>query len=588
VSDGLQQDAEKQLGAVNEAASSVSSRFFTFLTVAAYVAVTIASTTDEMLVRASPVTLPLLNAHIPISGPFGFYTIAPWLIVLLHADLLLQLATLSEKLARFQRRVGELPEDQRRLLTDRLAGFYYVQYLTAQAPSRFLHGLSGLIIWLTAVVLPLMLLLWTQVRFLPFHSAAATWLHRLAVIVDALLIFFLWPQLSPGRRPLREQPTGWRLHLWRLFSVRNLVGLMCGLSTLVCLFAITIPGEQLASDLWLGRRNLDLQEKVLTNPLPPEVINALRDGSIEERERELSKVSPLHFLQGRDLRHGNFYNAVLPKLDLRSRRAEEGLILTELTGADLRWAQMQGVLLDEAMLRGANLAWAQLQGSSLRSATLDGAILSAARLQEAKLGNASLVGAKAPGAQLQAADLSGANLADADLSGADLQAANLTRARLTGASLRGAALLGADLSGANLAGADLEGADLEGALLHETVVEGANLEKAAVGPRKGPTASSAASARERGHVAARLLAHACADPYIARGLASQALSSEHRDRPTLATMLLEGASLPECPGVKLLPAATREALERLRPEVAPESAAKTNAGAPAVPPAAKE
>jgi hypothetical protein len=127
------------------------------------------------------------------------------------------------------------------LLTDRLANFYYVQYLTGEGSSRFLHALSGLIMWLTAVVLPLMLLLWTQIRFLPYHSAGATWLHRLAVVIDALLIFFLWPQLSPGRRPVQHE--GWRLQLWRLLSVTNLVGLVCGLSILLCLIVLTIPGK---------------------------------------------------------------------------------------------------------------------------------------------------------------------------------------------------------------------------------------------------------------------------------------------------------------------------------------------------------
>jgi uncharacterized protein YjbI with pentapeptide repeats len=141
---------------------------------------------------------------------------------------------------------------------------------------------------------------------------------------------------------------------------------------------------------------------VLTNPLPAEVINTLRDGGVDERERELGKVSPLNFLQGRDLRHGNFYNAVLPKLDLRSRREGTGLVLTELSGADLRWAQMQGVLLDEAMLRNTALQWAQMQGSSLWSATLDGANLSSARLQAARLGNASLVGTIAQGPSCRA------------------------------------------------------------------------------------------------------------------------------------------------------------------------------------------
>src|SRR5690348_14461923 len=161
-----EQYAEKLLGAVNEAAGAVSGRFVTFVTVGAYVAVTVASTTHEMLLRAaSLVTLPLLNAQIPIIGPFGFYSIAPWLIVLLHSDLLLQLSILSNELERFDQEASGLPDDQQTMLRQRMANFYYVLYLAGQAPSRFLHLLSAFITWVTAVVLPLALLLWIQIRF---------------------------------------------------------------------------------------------------------------------------------------------------------------------------------------------------------------------------------------------------------------------------------------------------------------------------------------------------------------------------------------------------------------------------------------
>ena len=53
--DSREQYAEKLLGAVNDAAAAVSSRFVTFVSVGAYVAVTVAATTHEMLLRASSV-----------------------------------------------------------------------------------------------------------------------------------------------------------------------------------------------------------------------------------------------------------------------------------------------------------------------------------------------------------------------------------------------------------------------------------------------------------------------------------------------------------------------------------------------------
>ena len=68
---------------------------------------------------------------------------------------------------------------------------------------------------------------------------------------------------------------------------------------------------------------------------------------------------------------------------------------------------------------------------------------------------ANLTGADLRGANLNCTDLTGANLIDADLRGADLTGANLRDANLRGANLNGANFYGANLTGAALTGADL-------------------------------------------------------------------------------------------------------------------------------------
>ena len=72
---------------------------------------------------------------------------------------------------------------------------------------------------------------------------------------------------------------------------------------------------------------------------------------------------------------------------------------------------------------------ADLSGANLRSANLSGADLSGANLRSANLSGANLSGANLSGANLSGADLSGANLRSADLSGADLSGANLLNVR---------------------------------------------------------------------------------------------------------------------------------------------------------------
>ena len=89
-------------------------------------------------------------------------------------------------------------------------------------------------------------------------------------------------------------------------------------------------------------------------------------------------------------------------------------------------------------------------------ADLSGANLRGADLYKVNLREADLSGADLRGTCLICADLSGANLRGACLICADLSGANLRGVDLSEANLRGADLSGADLRDANLSGADLD------------------------------------------------------------------------------------------------------------------------------------
>ncbi len=578
MTEAQEQLAEQLLDAVNDAANAISTRFVTFISVGAYVAVTVASTTHEMLLRASNlVTLPLLNAQIPIIGPFGFYTIAPWLIVLLHSDLLLQLSILGNELARFEQEVDRVDEPKRSLLRQRVANFYYVLYLTGGAPSRILHLLSAFITWMTAVMFPLALLLWIQIRFLPFHSPFDTWLHRAALIVDAVLILFiLLPRVWPRMRAMASA-SGGRALLRRAVSVPVLIVLACVTTVVISLFVATIPDR--AGDFSWFAKNMELRERVLTaNVLTPEDINALRDATQPEQVREvLVKVMPFQALQGRDFSFADLYNAVLPRLDLRAVRSDDdkpenplpadcearrgcedppdceeaGLERTQLFGANFAWASMQGAMFDEAILDEANLAWAKLQDGSLSRAHLNRAILASARLR-----NSRLEAAKLCGADLSEADLQQATVARAHLQGASLRGAKLMSANLAGADLRGADLSEADLTDANLTDARLQGAVLRGARTQGARFDGANVELAdlsAVGSAQPPSKA----------VRDYLVELACADVSVAHGLGGQALRSPARDGPGLAAALLAAQTRSDCAGLATLSQPMREDLTRI-------------------------
>ena len=150
--------------------------------------------------------------------------------------------------------------------------------------------------------------------------------------------------------------------------------------------------------------------------------------------------------------------------DMAGKELWRGRSLANLSGANLRRANLSWANLSSADLRRANLRWANLSEANLRRANLSWA----------NLRSAGLSGADLRRANLSSADLSGAGLSEANLREANLREANLSSADLSSANLSGAYLRRADLSGADLTSADLRGADLSGTCLDPALTPNAD------------------------------------------------------------------------------------------------------------------
>ncbi len=195
-------------------------------------------------------------------------------------------------------------------------------------------------------------------------------------------------------------------------------------------------------------------------------------------------------LSGANLRNANlqeidFREANLSEADLRNVNLQKAeMVESNLWGANLRNANLSG-----ASLKKANLKWADLKGSQLEGTNLDGADLSYAKLSTADLSEVKLQYATLNGASLNEvnlegvklfatvfskANLQGSNLKKTDLRWADLSEANLKKTNLSKANLRRANLSHADLSGADLSGANLGVVNLSGAELHRVTIEEEN------------------------------------------------------------------------------------------------------------------
>jgi uncharacterized protein YjbI with pentapeptide repeats len=502
------------LEAVNRASRSASFVWLAFLGLTAYLAIVVAGISHRDLLFDADVGLPILQSKI---GLRLFFVLAPILFVLLHLAVIGQMALVARKTLEFAGaiRLLEAGEQRTHPLRHELGTFFLVQALAGPERSRVIGAVLNGLGWLTLVLLPVLLLFYVQLVFLPYHAVAITTVHRAAVLADLLLltvigVFLLRSETSVFWALLRA---GRQHALGFLFASATLIGVAA-----CSLFLATIPGERLDRPDLFGAVGLPgtagfaqvLNLSVFALGFGSETALLSRNLLVSDLDLTAGKAlgsgrASLN-LRGRDLRFARFDRSDLRRVDFSGADLDGA----SFVDADLRQAAMQCLLerggeerrgssctsarkanlararLLEANLAGIDLREANLEAAQLQEAQLSAALLSGANLSQAVLARADLSG----GAQLRAAKLAGASLQGANLSGAQLQLANFSGARMQGAdlsaaSLEGARLRNAELEGANLARSTLYAADLTGAKL-----AGADLTAAAVWRTPPPASDS--------------------------------------------------------------------------------------------------
>lgn len=422
--------------AANEAAKREATQWFFLVTLLVYLAIAAGGTTPRRLLLGEPVTLPIFNVALPLTG---FFVVAPAILVAVHFYLLAQLRVMAAKVAAFLD-AAEAEADGNaavlRLTLRRLDPFPVAQVHAAARLGEDALALRTMAVT-TLVAAPLLLLLFVQVRFLAYQDVLVTAWHRALIMLDLVLLWRFLPAVLP---------VGTRLARPALAA-----------ATAALVLAIwTIPvhpeerGERFGGAAFERLRAL-LPRSIV---LPDDDFVPLEGAALEAASRTV-------ILRGRTLR-----GAVLTRADLR--RAD--LTGADLSGADLSGADLRGAQLDGASLRAARLAGARLEAASLAGASLPGAVLDGARLQRATLDRAVFDGASFRGVNMRGASAVAARGIAAGFDGADLAAADfrdaiLPAAIFTRADARGAVFAGAELSAADLAAARLDGAELDGARL---------------------------------------------------------------------------------------------------------------------------
>ena len=531
---------ESAIGAIDAAAGYCRTLWATFIGYAATLFVLASGTTHDALLRQTPVKLPLFNVESGIPLVL-FYVIAPLLLVLFHLNLLLKLHDLRVRVRAVTRPLRGKDGEETRELRDRLRRrFTAFDYALLE---------SGLVEWreslllrtvtsATIFLMPVLLLLFVQLQFLPYHDWRISGVQRALIVTDLILIAVI--QLWLGRDgnvsaiPRARKWKAWFIPTSFPTARRTMSRVLSfAVPVLVSVFVLAFPGEPqdvfwetawtltqpvtdenetpnnfsalagtdfaekfgIRRSLYLADRSLwaaEPSEDLLQALTEDTTIIALREnvqGASPQLLRTVQRIRNAALtLRGRNLSYANFENAGLIAADFRPDLNNEQMRAFQrdsnnddpkgnLTEPGNR-TDMSGASFSGADLRGSRLSYVQAARADFYNAKLQNAAFDHARLQ-----NANFSSAQSQNADFSWALLNNANLMEAGLQNADFGFARLPRTTLFRAQLHGAILIGAQLQGANLKSAQLPGAllfeaQLQGADLSDAEMQGADLTEA--------------------------------------------------------------------------------------------------------------
>lgn len=509
------------LEAVNDSSDTAHSAWIIFLALMTYLMVAVAGVTHRDLLLETPVSLPILQVSIQLAQFFQF---APVILVLLHLGVVSQLVLLARKTLEFDHAIRLLEPSDRRThpLRLELHNFFFVQAIAGPERSNVMSGFLHAMSWLTLVVLPVVLILYIQAVFLPYHDISITWGHRLALVCDIAMLVLIGVFLMRVETSFFQAFVRTTLsHPWS-FGVTALV---LAAVALFSFFAATVPGEAL-DRISRGTLGITPQDGAAGSrrqaggfvwPFAAASADGRLFGLFTRNlivtdtdlvaDKDVTPGEPTLKLRGRDLRYARLDRSDLHQADLTGADiSQASFIAADLRGVWLQCADLNELLLSDdreraqcASARRVDMTRAKLDHATMTGIDLSSAKLEEARLVEAELTYALLIGANFSSANLQKADLTGgiqgqganfliAQLQGADLTGAQLQFADFSSAGMQGigfnyASLQAAVLRDGDLEGANMQQAKLQGADLTGAKM-----AGADMRYAEVWSTQPPSA----------------------------------------------------------------------------------------------------
>lgn len=431
----------------------------TFVALMFYILLIVASTTDLMLfLPDSRVTLPILNIELDL---LAFYTVTPFLIIILHFNLLINLY-------HHKKRLDELYEAEDYAPNYNHLHPFLFNYLERYAPGSFFRPFFKGLIQLALFWFPVFVVIALQYRFLAYHDYDRSLAQFIASVISiamaTVFLFLVLNRIQKEKKTLRQVVGGRILSGGMVLVFLGAAGI-CEYGSWVVKKGLWVSHRQIGNS-GMKKNYLDVFPEFMPmainlndyvnqiNQVDESLVaKYLGDSTTIEEARSLAI---LNHGKGLNLIGRDFKYAVMERINLSNVNAREA----DFSNSTLENADFSKANLKEARFSGAYMVEADFRETNLINVDFFNAVLS-----RVKFGDAILLGNNFMGSYYTDGDFSGFNLSEFNLSegvfsrtsfrGADLSSTNFSGAMLIESDFRNASLSRSNLQSANLTRADL-------------------------------------------------------------------------------------------------------------------------------------
>ncbi len=132
---------------------------------------------------------------------------------------------LAHKYDHFSKAVSDWESYNNRVHPSRrhVNGYVFSQMTAGPKPPKLLGYLMRLMVFVTFSLLPVLVLLYFQIKFLPYHEVGVTHIHRIAIFLDLVLLFSVRPYITisylrpkGSKLKIGSKDWSWELSYWSL------------------------------------------------------------------------------------------------------------------------------------------------------------------------------------------------------------------------------------------------------------------------------------------------------------------------------------------------------------------------------------